>query len=114
MTIGILLLFVGLQLNLVESYVLTPRMTEFFSDKFSQDHATGYGPAGPIANANGYANGSSPYSQASYGSGQVSPVNRSSVQLTPSGNRVFQPPRWICWPVIFLGAVLFLNGALRR
>ena len=114
MTIGFLLLFVGLQLNLVESYVLTPRMTEFFSDKFTQDPTAGFGPAGPIASGNGYAAGSNPYAQASYGSATVNPASRSSFQVTPNGNRVIQPPRWICWPVIFLGAVLFLNGALRH
>jgi len=34
MTLGFLLVFFGIQLNVVDSYTLTPRMANFLSDKF--------------------------------------------------------------------------------
>ena len=35
MTLGFLLVFFGIQLNAVDSYVLTPRVANFVSDNFS-------------------------------------------------------------------------------
>ena len=31
-----------------------------------------------------------------------------------AGQETIQPPKWICWPVLFLGAVFVIQGALRR
>ena len=30
-----------------------------------------------------------------------------------AGQETIQPPKWICWPVLFLGAVFVIQGALR-
>lgn len=127
MTIGFLFVFAGIQLNFVESYVLTPRMTEFLSDKFSNDQAIANLPyAQPVQSIPANTQ-NSPYQQAGYqqngysGSG-IPGVQNVQSQGAPNfarqpifGNasiqsRVITPPRWICWPIIFLGAVIFLNG----
>lgn len=123
MTIGFLLIFAGIQLHLVESYVLTPRITAFLSDKFSNQQAI----ANPLYATNAQqANGfpanppNSPYRQAGY----QNPINvaantapligRNIVGASGVQSRVISPPHWVCWPVIFLGAVILLNGAIRR
>ena len=102
MTLGFLLLFFGVQLNIVDSYVLTPRMANFLSDQLPSD---------PVITTPAAA-GSGQFTPASYnpydtaGPQQVAPRERS---------RVIRPPNWLGWPLIFLGAVFFLNGlAIRR
>lgn len=125
MTIGFLFIFAGIQLNFVESYVLTPRMTEFLSDKFSNDQAIATLPNVQLDPQISQDLRNSPYQQAGYQpngySGSIVPgQNANNIAFRPvQGNaglrsRVISPPRWLCWPVIFLGAVLFLNGALMR
>lgn len=115
MSIGFLLIFTGIQLNVVESFTMTRRVSNFLSDNFTDD-----------ANANGMAtdaqlpvpqydadrqNYNSPYYQASFAN------NEAQFQPAPVpqvGNRTINPPRWICWPVLFLGAVMILQGLLRK
>ena len=122
MTIGFLLLFAGIQLNLVHSYVLTPRMSAFLSEKFSNEAPVFATPQGQAPIAIPGVNApiqNSPYQQASYPGGAVNingaPIMRPMVNAGPNiGSRVISPPRWLCWPFIFLGAVMFLNGATMR
>lgn len=112
-TMGFLLIFLGIQLNVVKSFTMTRRVSNFLSDNFA---GTPGGPnvASPIpspqfdANRQNY---NSPYYQASYGN------NTAQFQRAPAfgvGNRTVNPPHWICWPVLFFGAVLLLQGLLRH
>ncbi len=105
-TLGFLLVFFGIQLNVIDSYVLTPRMANFVSDKFSD--------IPPIENnvLNVNQNGT-PFVQTGYAANAPNafPVAAAPV---PQVNRVIRPPGWIGWPVMFLGAVFFLNGITIR
>ena len=101
MVTGFVLVFVGIQLYLVQSYVLTPRMSNFLSEQansYGQPRATS-----PVANA---ANPNSPFYQASYQTPQ-----QYQLPVGPSVAKQITPPRWLCWPVLFLGAVVLLHGA---
>ena len=119
MATGFFLVLAGLQLYLVESFTMTPRVSHFFNDKFTQQYPS----AVPSFQNNVAASGNfsapgqnynSPYYQASYSqpngnqiasSGPVAPIS--------SGQSTIVPPRWICWPVLFLGAFLLLQGATK-
>lgn len=104
MTLGILLVFFGIQLNVVDSYVLTPRMANFVSDQFPEtqiieNRATANPQTGQFEQV-----GFSPNDAAAVRFPTARPVNR-----------VIRPPGWLGWPFMFLGAVFFLNGlAIRR
>jgi hypothetical protein len=98
--LGFFLIFFGVQLNVVERYTMTPRTANFLS------------PDGVVANAvrqpvdrpdNTYE---SPYYQAGY----QSPAT-SSNRPVAAVSREIRPPRWLCWPVLFFGAVILINGA---
>lgn len=81
---GVVLLLVGVQLRMVESYVCTPEATAVLSDWF-----------GPAPNtAQGALQG--------------------FVVKTTSPRHVFTPPAWSAWAFISVGAVLVMNGLLRR
>ena len=122
MSFGFLLIFIGIQLHIVQSFTLTPRVSNFLNDGLQQNPnlvgGPGYAPQNPAApfDAN-RQNYNSPYYQASY-SNQAAYSNPAAVARPAStfgtGNRTIVPPRWICWPVLFLGAVFILQGALRR
>ena len=94
MAIGFVLVMLGLQLNFVESYELTPRFTNFLSENGQLSTGTGAYPNQPIFQQTSFGQGVAPY----------------SVQQV----RVVTPPKWLCWPVLFCGAVLVLQGAARR
>ena len=100
MTLGFVLIFLGAQLALVDSYLLTPRISNFLSQ---QGNIESVGQSQP-ANANQFR---SPFNQASYGGGI--PARQ--------GNGIFvaqkkvSPPKWLCWPVLFCGTVVLLHGA---
>ena len=82
---GILVVLLGLQLRLVDRYVLNERATKFIVDR---------------------ANGSS-------GTGKSLMSFASSGAVTP--RRVVRPPEWSGWCLISIGAVLILHSfALRR
>jgi len=104
MALGFFLIFVGIQLNVVERYVMTPRTANLLS-------ATGTAastlnpPADYSLPANTAYN--SPYYQASY----QTPATTSS--YLPA-SRELRPPRWLCWPVLFLGAVILISGITSR
>ena len=111
-TLGFLLIFLGIQLNVVQSFTMTPRVSNFLSDNFSgnpDELRVAPSIPSPQFSAN-QQNYNSPYYQASYGN------NTAQFQQTPAvsiGNRTIHPPHWICWPVLFFGAVLLLQGSLR-
>ena len=107
-TFGFLLIFFGIQLNVVDSYVVTPRMSHFLSDNFSNTHPTDGLPFAQPEIIN-----QTPFSQASFGQ-QGAALPRPVTALSNIPNRVIRPPGWIGWPVMFLGAVFFLNGVIRR
>jgi len=112
-TVGFLLIFAGIQLNVVQSFTMTPRVANFVSNSFA-GNPNGINVPGQIptpqfdANLQNY---NSPYYQASYAnnSAQYQPSRILSV-----GDRTIYPPRWICWPVLFFGAVMILQGLLRH
>lgn len=107
MTIGFLMIFIGLQLNFVQTYVLTPKATQFWAERFET-------PESP-ANSNGYqtqnynsvyAPSTRPFSNGPFqnaGYSTLTPRYIKAKEITPSD--------WLCWPVIFLGAVFVLHGA---
>jgi len=110
MTLGFLLVFFGIQLNVVDSYVLTPRMANFLSDKLPET------PANQI-NAIDANQQLGTFTQAGYSNGQPNQpgVLRMPMSTGVNGaNRVIRPPGWIGWPIMFLGAVFFLNGLTIR
>ena len=115
MAIGFFLVFLGIQLHLVESYTLTPRVAHFLSDNFAQDPSLG-GPIiatqTPPASNNGNQNYQSPYYQASFNNAAGVPaIQASNPTQSRTLNQRVQPPRWICWPILFLGAFLLIQGA---
>lgn len=111
MTLGFVLIFIGIQLNLVETYVLTPRFSNFLMEGSAQSQ--------PMANSNAqnqnYTSYNSPYYQASFPNGSSS-INQQKSQLTGLGTpKTVSPPSWLCWPILFLGTVVFLHGfSVRR
>ena len=104
MTLGFLLIFFGIQLNVVDSYVLTPRMANFLSDQLSEPSVSANG--GVVDPQTGQPVQSGQFAQVGF-----SPNEGGAIQMRPNSvNRVIRPPGWIGWPIMFLGAVFFLNG----
>jgi len=113
MSIGFLLIFMGIQLNVVESFTMTRRVSNFLSDNFAGNPNGISVPAtipSPQFDAN-RQNYNSPYYQTSYSNNAAQYQPTTAVGI---GNRTINPPRWICWPVLFLGAVMILQGLLRH
>lgn len=126
MTMGFVLIFIGIQFNLVETYVLTPRFSSFLSEHASPVQPQGFvnglvnpnsGIVDPSIAQNSIQN--SPFYQASYpGSQPVNiamngPINRTVPNY--AAPKVVTPPNWLCWPILFLGTVVFLHGfSMRR
>ncbi|QEG20867.1 hypothetical protein [Mariniblastus fucicola] len=104
MTLGFLLVFFGIQLNVVDSFVLTPRMTNFLSDQLADAPAIPNSVVSPSQQPG-------PFTQAGYSNGDP---NTYRTPVSPRANRVIHPPGWIGWPIMFLGAVFFLNGVAIR
>ncbi len=100
MTNGFVLVFVGIQLNLVQSYELTPRMSNFLSDH-------GDVPANIDSAPNQRLN--SPYYQSS-----IPNVNYNQTVNLAGPPKVITTPPWLCWPVLFLGTIVFLHGFSKR
>ena len=104
MTLGLVLIFIGIQLNLVDTYVLTPRFSNLLADHATVEREV---TREPVAVRSGG------YYPASYASNSRAntkpPKSRLGVQKTIS------TPTWLCWPILFLGTVVFLNGfSIRR
>ena len=114
MTIGFLFVFLGLQLNLIETYVLTPNATKFWAERFElPDEQTAYNGYNSTNYGTNYSN---PYAQAGYQYGgspfQSSGFAANSPRLMPT--KQITPADWLCWPVIFLGVAFVLHGAAVR
>lgn len=126
MTIGFLLMFIGIQLNVVRTYTLTPKATKFWMENIEEPALATQPPMqqmapqqmAPQAQAayNGYAN--SPFSQASYGNGanaygaNYAPMQVPAPRPAMYGPKQFSPPEWICWPFIFVGTAFVLYGLI--
>jgi len=126
MTLGFVLIFIGIQLHLVKTYVLTPRFSNFLSANAPLNEPPQMGPGlnqafnMPNINPNNQPNSNynSPYYQASY-PGNNPAMNQPPIQplAAPSITvpaRTFSPPQWFCWPVLFMGTVLLLHGISMR
>lgn len=105
MTLGFVLILIGIQLHVVESYELTPRISNFLSENGGSLTSDD-----PLMAFQNQAH-DSPYYQAS--SRKVT-QDFPKANLASGGVKTIRTPRWLCWPVLFLGAVIFLNGVGRR
>lgn len=108
MTLGFVLIFVGIQLNLVETYVLTPRFSNFLMENASQlDSQPLVTSAAQNSNNPAY---NSPYYQAAFPtrSREFNPPHSSAMGLGVP--KTVSTPGWLCWPILFLGTVVFLHG----
>ena len=101
MTLGFVLIFIGVQLAIVDSYVLTPRVANFLSENGTLEPAALPAPL-PQQAQNPYS--ASPYNQISYQQ-PVAPVIASTLN-----QRKITPPGWLCWPMLFWGTVVFIHG----
>lgn len=105
MALGFFLIFLGIQLNVVERYVMTPRTASLMSEDGTL-RSTLREPIDNVRNVNTAYD--SPYYQASY-------QTPTTISAYSPAAREIRPPRWLCWPVLFLGAVILINGlAVRR
>ena len=112
-TAGFLLIFMGIQLNVVKSFTMTRSISNFLNENFSGDPGE-LNVASPIPSPQfdtKQQNYNSPYYQASYGNNTAQFQRPTPVGI---GGRTIHPPHWICWPVLFFGAVLLLQGILRH
>lgn len=103
MITGFLLILIGIQLNFVQTYTLTPRATKFWAERLADPVDLG-----PLQTTNNQSN--SPFSQASFNNGTVKPAPGTMFLRA----KEITPPNWICWPVMFVGAVLSLQGILLK
>ena len=120
MTTGALLVLLGIQLNYVDTYVVKSQFTDFCNERFSvplfleevpsvEEETSDFGSGFGFGNNNQNLSKQIPTSQASFSKGthdQDADAVTASVEL-----KQITPPSWTCWPLIFLGAVLFLHGA---
>lgn len=110
MTIGFFLVFVGIQLNLVESFELSPSAARFWNENIVN-------PASELVSETSFqdqANGPRlPWQQASW-NGPLRQASGLAASLAPASQRTLTHPTWICWPVFFAGTVFFLHGLSMR
>ena len=83
--VGLFLLLVGLQFRVVQTYVLTPEATQFIAERRGSES---------VASAD-----NSPF--ANFAAQQ---------QILPQSARVVQPPEWLGWCLMSIGAVLILHS----
>ncbi len=81
--VGIVLLFLGIQLRMVDSYVLTQKATQFIQERA---HKSGFRTANPY--------------------------NYQSTLMAagPIAKKTIKHPRWTGWALVSVGAVLALHG----
>lgn len=85
--IGLVVLLVGIQFKYVSAYVLTPETTQFIAERTGQT--------------------------TSATSGAMTFFNATGSSASPK--KVLQPPEWLSWCLISVGAVLVLHSlAMRR
>jgi hypothetical protein len=84
--IGLVLLFIGIELRMVESFTLNERSSKFVTEKFGNQSEQTLSPLIAMAGGNG-----------------------------PVARRVVYPPQWLGWCVISVGSVLILHSlAMKR
>ncbi len=122
MTIGLILIFMGIQLFMVKSYLLTPTATSFLAENFNQNGESRFSGNSPVnlgSSAPPQSAQNWPYyptGQSVSGSSAVPSRYGSYANMPPRGyqHRVV-PPKWVTWPALFMGVVFFLHGlALKR
>ena len=101
MTLGFVLIFLGIQFALVDSYQLTPRVANFLSEQRRAPQVA------PQVVQNPNQRPYSPYTQAGYQVPQQAPPLVASIAPV---QRTITPPRWLCWPMLFCGTVVLLHG----
>ena len=122
MTTGFVLIFLGLQLHLVNTFVLTPRFSNFLAEHASGAEQT---PTQAFLPSAGYTNPmaqnqNSPFFQASFPQNTLqnpqAPMMPMAAISNPrlAGPKSFSPPKWLCWPVLFMGTVVLLHGISMR
>ena len=101
MTLGFVLIFLGIQFALVDSYLLTPRIVNLLSDQgqFAQ--------VIPPTQFSQNQYQQSPYSQVGYQAPNQQPL---ALTTAPPAQRTITPPRWLCWPLFFFGTVVLIHG----
>lgn len=83
--IGLVLLFIGIELRVVDSFVLNERSSRFVTEKFGSQTEQAMSPL--VSLAGGPA----------------------------GGRRVVRPPQWLGWCIISVGSVLILHSlAMKR
>ncbi|MGW8256081.1 MAG: hypothetical protein ACWGMZ_01205 [Thermoguttaceae bacterium] len=78
---GLVLLFLGLEFNMVDTFVLTPEFTQFLAERSGH----------PIASVNA--------------------ATQTLLQSEPVAvSKNWRPPEWLGWSLISLGSVLILHS----
>ena len=86
--LGVMIILIGVQLRFVQSYVLTPRATQFIEAKIKK---------ASLQTVDSY-----------------DPYDHFLIEAAPHEQRSFTPPRWLGWAMISVGAVLMLHGITIR
>jgi hypothetical protein len=81
--IGLILLLIGVQFRYVSAYVLTPKTTQFIAERTGQTSATTSSALSFFGAATG---------------------------TNASPKKVLQPPDWLSWCLMSVGAVLILHS----
>ncbi len=118
MAVGFFLVLMGIQLHVIESFTMTPRVSHFLNDNFSQEQASLVPPIVTSAPGN-FPQSQQPYNSPYYRASYTQPNASAPTATHAIGSRrssaqsKVAPPRWFCWPVLFLGAFLLLQGATK-
>lgn len=83
--IGALVLLIGVQVRMVDTYVLTPQATKYLAER----------------------SGNATFASAANSPGQFIAAN---APATPLLRKSIQPPEWLGWCVISIGAVFVLHS----
>ena len=104
MTLGLVLVFVGTQLYFVDTYVLTAKASKIAGQSSSKNFNQATNAGRNFYAQNGFGNSANSY-QPFVQTGYANTLAESAIP-----RKRITPPKWICWPVFFLGAVFFLHG----
>jgi hypothetical protein len=127
MTIGLILVFVGIQLFMVKSYLLSPTATRFLAEHMGNNSDSRFSMpdvGATVMDSSWQRPGQSwPWYRPSQGAGwtpgqaiQSIPGRLASAvgPVPPGYQHRLVPPQWIMWPALFLGTVFFLHGLALR
>jgi hypothetical protein len=84
--IGLVVLFLGIQVKCVDSYVLTEKAAAFMAKRLNKDQAAAT--SGPIMQS----------------------FTSASMASPPVSYRAVEPPAWLGWALISIGSVLILHS----